>query len=1068
MLGKSSRLYSLFVDRPVLTLMATTALLLVGVISLWKVPLRFIPDGFVSNTVNVWIPIPRPMPPREVEDMIAKPFEELVRTIQGLQTVESTCTAGNVRVAITLNRNIDPSVISAEIRDRAQRARLVWPKEVDRYFTWREDGSAMPLAFFQILTPQKNPRWDHMIDEVVRPRLEAVDGIGRVEIWGLLDETIRVWFDRDRLAAHKLSYRQVLERLAVDNFTAPVGEIEDGKERLLVRVDSKFRSTREIEEWPIRPGLLISDIATVERVPTVRDSLSRYDGKYTYGGMIRMASGANPVDASERLNAACRELAQDPELGGIEFSFQFDQGKFIRTSLDTLIRSGLEGGLAALLVLWLFLRNVRYTLVIAISIPLSMLAVGGWLYFTADTLNVLTMAGMTIAIGMVVDNAVVVLENIRRLHAEGMPLRDACVEGASEIGLAVTLATLTSVVVFLPLIFMGGDTNSRTMLGAVGLPLSVALLASLVVALLLLPAGVRVFGGLGREQGGRLERLAQRLAFLSPVRGLERVSAWLLGHAMRSGWHRLGAAFALLLVLASMEIPRRNMDLDMGSSMQMGPFRGGDVTMQLEIQRGLTLFDVEREVRGFEAHVASKRPEWKVAHVSSRFSRTSARFDLVFAPEVTKPEAMRLRREIAEGWPRKPGFKPVLRERGQGMGGGGGGEEKDMRNFVVRLYGRDSEHLARLAGQVRTQLAQMPEVETIDAGQLDRNQEVIVLLDRERAQDLGVESQTLLGTVSSGLRGRELGRFEEQGREIRLIAQFAGLEKASLLDLKDTQVITARGGTFQRLDDLSQVRFERTLQSIERRDGRTSLVILGRRTPEAGPLAFSEALGQALGKIPFPRGYSWAEDSSSRQAQMEIKELAQAFLLAVTLVFLLMGVLFESVILPLACLVTVPFGVLGAFWSLWLVHGALDPMSIVGQVLLAGVVVNNGIVLLDCVQRLRQEGMPRAEAIIEGARRRLRPILMTAATTVVGLLPTILKGSAAADGISYVTMSIVVAGGLLVCTVFTGFCVPLAYLFLDDIGAWLRGVWTVAERARAGAALQPAEARESSANPQSL
>lgn len=1024
-----SKLYALFVDRPVLSLMATIALLLVGVIALLRVPLAFMPGGFVSHTIQLYIPIPRPMPPREVEETVAKPFEEYVRTIEGLKSVRSTCNANSVRVEIELAEGLDPTLLAAEVRDKTQRAQLVWPKEIDRYFTWREDGSSMPLAFFQILTPAKNPAWDFLIDDVVRPRLESVDGIGRVDVWGLLDETIRIWFDRDKLLAHGINFRQMLERLGTDNFTQPIGEIDDGQRRLSVRVDGKFKSTHEIEAWPVRPGLVVGDIATVERVPTIRDNLARYDGKYTYGGMVRMTAGANPVETSQRLERACEELRSDPQLSGIEFHYQFDQGKFIKTSLDTLIWSGIEGGLAALAVLWLFLRSVRFTLVIALSIPLSMLFVGAWLFFTGDTLNILTMAGMTIAVGMVVDNAVVVLENIRRLHAEGMPLRDACVEGAREIGLAVTLATLTSVVVFLPMIFMGG-AKVRVMLGAVGLPLSVALLASLVVALLLIPAGMRWVGAGGGTAGS--EPLVE--SRWSPTRLLRAVNSVLLRWSLR---HRILAVLGSILVLATMWFPMHYMDFSAGDQ---GPFRGGDVTMRMDIERGLTLADVEREVRGYESFLMARKEEFKIAHVSTRFSRTSARVDIV-AKQGTKPaEIEEVRKRVTSEWPRRPGLKVILREKGGGgMGGGGGGEEKEQRNFVVRLYGSDSEHLADLALQVRDELRGLPEVESIDAGQLERNEEVVVEIDRERAQDLGVESQNLFGTVSSGLRGRELGRFEEEGRELRLIAQFQGLEKASLLDLKDTQVFGSRGA-FQRVDDLSKIRFRRSLQTIERNDGRTSVAILGRRAETVGPLAFSAALAKAMAKIPLPRGYSWREDSPSTQTQMEFKELLQALGLSIVLVFLLMGVLFESVILPLACLTTIPFGLFGGAWTLWVMRGGMDPMSIVGCVLLAGVVVNNGIVLLDCVQRLRLEGMPRDEAILQATRQRLRPILMTAATTIIGLVPTILQGDAGQDGISYVTMSIVVAGGLLFCTIFTAFAVPLAYTLIDDFSMFCGGI----------------------------
>jgi HAE1 family hydrophobic/amphiphilic exporter-1 len=648
----------------------------------------------------------------------------------------------------------------------------------------------------------------------------------------------------------------------------------------------------------------------------------------------------------------------------------------------------------------------------------------------------MTMAGMTIAVGMVVDNAVVVLENIRACA----PRAWICAARASrgrEIGLAVTLATLTTVVVFLPLVFMGG-ARTRMMLGAGRHPsLGGAAREPRCGA----AAPSRRHEDRGRDRGrARPRRRRSSAAPGPPVWWLERLNAVLLAWALR---HRVLAIVLSLVVLGTTAVPWKLMDFSVDGG---GPFKGGDLAVRMQVERGLTLADVEREVRGYEDFVTARKGQLGIEHVSTRFSRSSASVEIYLPPGATPDRKKEVKKQILAEWPRRPGLKVVIRDRG---GSGGMEDEKEQRNFVVRLFGIDSEHLAELALTVRDEIKKLPEVESLDAGQLDRNQEVVVLVDRERINDLGVESQNLLGTVSAGLRGRDLGRFLEKGRELRLIAQFEGLEKASLKDLQETQVY-GRSGAFQRVDELSTIRFRKTLGTIDRNDGRTSVTLLGRRAEGVGPLAFSAVLNKTMARVALPRGYDWIEDSSSKQTGAEIKELLQALGLSIVLVFLLMGVLFESVILPLACLATIPFGVFGALWSLWLLRGAIDVMSFVGLVLLAGVVVNNGIVLLDCVQRLRQEGMPRGEAILQATRRRLRPIVMTAATTIVGLLPTIVQGDFSQEGISYVTMSIIVAGGLLFCTVFTAFAVPLAYSVLDDIGQFGSAVWARASRRAAG------------------
>lgn len=1042
--GTQSGLFALFVDRPVLTLMLTATLFALGTISFLRLPLRFVPEGLTENRIRLFVPIRQDMAPKEVEDKIVKPLEELLRTIPGVKDLRSEASSGRAFVSVTLDEGMDPTLAGAEVRDRAQRAKLQWPPEVDRYFSWKEDASNIPLCFFQLLTPERNPEWDHLIEDVVRPRLEAVEGVGRVEMWGSLSETLRIWFDRDKLAAHNVRFRELVQRLRADNFTEPLGEIDNGSERLLVRVDGKFTSLSEIEDFPVQTGLKLGDIARVEMVPSVRDRLARYNQKYTYSGMIRTAAGVSPVDASANLHAELTRLKEDPRLADVEVRFLFDQGETIRDSLQTLVSTALEGGALAIVVLWFFLRNMRFTFAIALAIPLALLIVGAQMFFAGDSLNVLSMAGMTLAIGMVVDNSVVVLENIRRHRELGYGLRDACIAGVREVALAVVLATLTTVVVFAPMIFMTQNPQARVIFGSVGIPLSVALLGSLVVALLLLPSGAyhlgRIGGGLGREaRGGRIS------AALGRMNGA--VLHWALRHRVIATG--LGVAF-----LSLMAIPQKLLDFDGGGG---GMFRSGDVTVNLDLPRGLTLGAVVKEIEAYENFLLQHKQEWHIDSIATSFDRRSARVDIKFAADVRKKEFTKYRDIVEKAWPRRPGVEVRLANRGGSQNGGGGSEEDSERNFVLRLYGRDSTYLVELATSVRDELARLPSVASVEIPAMKDNEEVQVRIQRDRLQELQVQPEVLFGTIASGLQGQLITNFEQEGREVRVIAEFDNDQRnPSLLDLKDTEVF-ANTGTFQRLADLGEIRYERSVAEIERTDGKTSITIVGKRQDGVGPKAFSDEMGKVMRRYPLPRGYSWSEDSAFQKQEQEMQELLSAGALSVTLVFLLMGILFESVILPGAILVTIPFAILGALWSLFLFYGSYDPMAVIGIILLAGVVVNNGIVLLDCIERLRREGRSRHDAIIDGVRIRTRPIMMTAATTIVGLLPMAIFGEATGQGISYVSMSIAVAGGLALSTLFTAWAVPVAYTFFDDFACWLRRVWQMAVGRRDVAAL-PASA----------
>ena len=508
----------------------------------------------------------------------------------------------------------------------------------------------------------------------------------------------------------------------------------------------------------------------------------------------------------------------------------------------------------------------------------------------------------------------------------------------------------------------------------------------------------------------------------------------LLSYGLR---HRLAVSLGAVAILATVNYPFENLEFNGGGN--IGPGRRGEVSVNLEFPRGLTLEDAEREVVAYEDFVQSHKEEWGVEGLGSRFSRRGGRIDLFLGDGVSSEETVALREEVFAAWPRRPGVEMKLQERQSGMGGGSS-EEDDARNFVLRLWGRDTRTLMALAEEVRDQLAVLPETETVEVPALERNQEVVVQLDRDRIQDLGVAPNSILGTMASALQGRELTRFEEAGREVRLVAQYDAEEDPSLLDLKET-LIWSPGGEFRRLGDLSEITFQRMVPNINSIDNRTNVVLVGSRAPGVGPREMQTVLERVMDGVSLPRGYSWSEDSPSREAEEEIRALLLSMLLSITLVFLLMGVLFESVILPVSILVTIPFALFGALWSLYLFQGTVDPLSIIGMVILCGVVVNNGIVLLDLIERLRRQGLPRAAAILEGTRARLRPIVMTATTTIVGLLPMALFGQTEEGGMSYVGLSIAVAGGLAFCTVFTAFAVPMAYSFADDFSAWLRGVW---------------------------
>ena len=485
-----------------------------------------LPSGVQGSRFTVWISHPGSSAAENV-DKVARPLEEQLRTLADVDNVYTTCRQGSVRLRVQFNSSGDLQLAKAELRDRIERARPEMPDSVERIRIWSSDDGDMPIMWFAVTVADGTPEEDidRLIEQRIQRPLEATDGVSRAQIWGMLEDSVRILLDEERVKAARLDTGEVIRRLSADNFAKPLGEVTDGERRFLLRSDMRFQDLEEIEDYPIGNGLRLADVAEVARIKAAGERLTRIDGRYAYYGMIQKEGTANVVETSERIHDVIERIDADPALGGsFGVTIFFDQAEFIRSSLAQLESTAIWGGGLAILVLFAFLRRLRTTLVVALSIPISILLALTWEHFSGGTFNVLTMTGLTLALGMLVDNSVVVIENIARLRARGLsPLR-AAVAGVSDVGLAVALATLTSVVVFMPLIFMIGNNQMRVFLSAMGIPLCSALIASLLVALVFMPVLA------GRAQG-------ERPAF---VRALERPLAAIVAVPVRALAHAVG------------------------------------------------------------------------------------------------------------------------------------------------------------------------------------------------------------------------------------------------------------------------------------------------------------------------------------------------------------------------------------------------------------------------------------------------------------------------------------------------------------------------------------------------
>ena len=1160
------------IGRPVGLLMLLVTLLVVGAIAYTRIPIQLIPGGMESPRVWIWIPTDGASA-RENEDKVARPIEEELRTLAGVTRLRSFSSDSVVRVSVSFDPNLDLDLAKAEVRDRIERVRPRLPSGVDFINFWSENADQMPLSWFGILHQGDSDRTDFLVQQVVVPRLEALSGIAKIDVFGDLADSVRILLDEQRVQAAGVDIGELIGRLSREAGTEPLGEIDDGGRRFLLRADLRPGDVDALANYPVRRGLTLGDLGEVVRAKSVRQDLARINGNYSYFAVARKEAQANVVEASRQFRAALEELAEDPRLAG-ELSFLpfFVQGDLIENSLDQLKNTAVTGGFLAVLVLLVFLRRLRLTLCVALAIPISVVIAISVEYFAGRSFNLLTMTGITLALGMLVDNAVVVVENIERLGEQGMSRRRAAELGAREIALAVTLATLTTVVVFLPLIFMGEDPQTRTIFEGIGLPLCVALLASLLVAVVFLPAvAARLLG----ERPALVQRFAARLApvaalparglgavlgvlrflvhglargvhganrlvlgllaprgrwtgaagltlrlvvaglVLAGARGLSQllrgeVTPWLgwttaggvadaspyaalaampeaqrewaylfpfvpavlvaagvvwlppylrrrlappppgprpmgtatsvvemvaSGIASVTGWslrHRLAACGLATLAFATVFFPAGR--IPFGAFASEG--QGDSVRYWVEFQADFTLAEAAREIARHEEALESWRDELGFGNWMTRFDERGGTVTLFWeepqAPSLRKAYEKRVR-ELA---PRPIGHELRFEDDSEGAA------SRSLLTFAIA--GPESRELDRLVQEAVPILERVPGLRNVRTPLADAPRQIDLRIDRDVAQSLGVNSENTFQSIAWNLRGFPLPRYWDQGREVPLYIEFDQERTAGLDTLRDLRIWGEAGPVA--LSAFASIGFERGSREIVREDGRTTVTVQAEIDDPLRALDLERAGYLALGQLDMPRGYALGnQDSLQNRQSAEQASLLRALLLSLVLVFLLMGILFESVALPFSVLVTVPYAFLGAFWTLYITGAPMDAMAWIGLIILGGVVVNNGIVLIDRIHRLRAAGEERSRAVVIGVRDRVRPVLMTAGTTVVGLLP-MATAEPASDAIDYRGLATIVAGGLAASTFFTLWVVPLAYTLIEDgvssLLASLRAPWS--------------------------
>ena len=1017
------------IARPVTVAMCLVALLVIGCVSYMKIRLQAFPSGWEWKRLWVWVDS-RDTSPKENDQEICRLFETYLGTVKNLSNMRTWAGKDWADASLRFRPETDMSLAYNQVMDRLDRLKLELPPEKrDRTGVWKyNEETDQEIIWMGVAPPAGVEDIQSFIENRVQRRLERIDGVAKISFWGRFRKEIMVVVDQEQMRSLVVRPAEVVQALQGDNFALAGGYVHEGGKKYFIRSLARYKDMDEIRRIPIRRSnglgpVTVSDVGGVLFGMPPRLGSWRINGKEAVGLDVYKESSANVVDVSVQVREELERIAGET---GTQFNVMWDQGRAVRDSIDNIQTTAIWGALFASLILLYFLRAVRMTVLITLSIPLCIMMTISALYFLDWSLNLLTMMGLMVGMGMVVDNAIVIVENIYRMRAKGMDVDEASVAGASEVGMAISMATLTTVVVFMPLMFMTGRVGLTFELTRVGIPVVVSLLGSLFVALIFIPLAAKLLGRRAATEDPRSVRWLRRKYH----GGLRRVLA-----------HRRDASLIFIILFVSVLYPASNIKKTTGRARVNNEF-----FIRFTAPPFFKRAEMERVATQIEDFLDSMRETYRIETVRLGFWRQRGFIRVYLKEEPNKDWWYQFYKSVrkksgfpVKGWmtraeviedvkkhiPQFVGVRVMVQTRWRSEPG-----------VSVYLYGEDIDLLARLSETVRHRVEAIPDVVSVDSDLEFAEQEIQVLINKEQAHSYGITAQAVGRSISYQLRGVNLAPYYKEDREISVRLFMDENDRQTLAQLKSFP-FQSKTGTQVPLSAFATFNIKEGTGTIRREDGKMRMRVRAFTTQE-DLKGLWEQIDRAMEGFAMPRGYSWNKGETYSRFQESDDTMAFAITMAITCVFLLMGVLFESFVLPFAVLLSIPFAFLGVYWGLFLTGTVMGKMSQMGIILLIGVVVNNAIVLVDMINRLRVSGMTRSEAIEEAGYNRFRPILMTTFTTIFGLFP-MAAGSATMLGTPYAPLGITMIGGLLSSTILTLFVVPLFYTYLDDLRVFLRG-----------------------------
>lgn len=1026
------------IKRPVMTWMVVAIVLVLGAVSISRLGLDLLP--------NINLPIAAVTAsypgagPQEIETMVTKPLESILGTVSNVKSVRSISTEGNSIIILEFNQGTNMDFAALDMREKVDLIKGMLPSGVTSPMVLKLDPTMLPVMQISVASKDGNlARAQAVVEDTIQNRIERIPGVASVSITGGHQREIAITVQPERLATYGLSISTIANVLKAENLNMPGGTVVRNDKQLVVRSLGEFKSIDDIKNLsiptPAGAAVKLSDIADVADTYKEVTQYNKINGKESIGISVQKESTANTVQVADKVNAELAKLRK--EMPDMEIIPVLDQSEFIKMSINNVVNNAIMGSVLAIIVLLIFLRNLRSTLVIALSIPISVISTFILVYFSGMTLNLISMGGLALGVGMMVDNSIVVLENIYRHRQEGQGRLKAASDGTAEVAMAITASTLTTVAVFLPIVFM------RSIVGEIfkelALTVTFSLMASLLVAVTLVPMLASRLVTIEDEGVPKrktvLTSIDQFLAkALSRLDDFYRsVLTWVLKHKLTTV-AVVTAIFAGTMVL-----------LPVVGSEFLPPMDQGQFSVNIELPKG-TVYTKTAEITNKVENIIETIPEVDtiyttvgsnaLASMVGELANSATNTGSINVTLVPKEQRSRTTDEIVT-WVNEqvkniPGAKiEAVSFNAMGSSSGSSGSVSSFMGapISVDIKGDDMDELSRLANDIKGIVETVPGITAVNTSVNEGVPELRLVIDRYRASQYGLNAATIASAVQAAIKGQTATRYKVEGREIDVTLYGDKSYKNDPNKLSQLLIPTMTGAQVP-LGELASIEEAKGPVAINRQGQRRTVSV----TANISGRALGDVMADVRAKMDaykLPAGYSVGYSGQSQMLSDAFGDLRLVLVLAVALVYMIMAAQFESFIHPFIIMFSIPLAFGGAILGLFIAGKALSVPAYIGVIILAGIVVNNAIVLIDYTNQLRDRGYGCDEALIKAGPTRLRPILMTALTTILGLIPLALGIGEGAE--MEAPMAIVVIFGLGLSTLITLIIVPVIYSLFDKL-----------------------------------